>query len=284
MNIKAFGKINLTLDVTGRREDGYHLLDSIMQQVDLADEITLDVLPEKKIIVQTNQSFLPVNEKNTAYQAAALFLEYCGITDQGVSIKIEKNIPSRAGMGGGSADAAAVLHGMNTLFDAGLSLDELLQLGEKIGADVPFCIKGGTCRCTGIGEILEEVPSMPDCVLLLCKPPVGMSTPRAYALMDRYPLSGNRATGRMVEALKTGDIRKVAQQLGNRFEETMKLMQVRNIKRTMLSAGALGALMTGSGSVVYGIFQEEEAAQQCAALLEGQGEIYYSRPLSGKTE
>lgn len=182
-----------------------------------------------------------MDTKNTAFRAAQYFFERCGITGQGLSIHIRKYIPSRAGMGGGSADAAAVLHGLNQMFHAGLPQQELVELGARVGADVPFCVVGGTCRCRGIGEQVEPVSPLPDCWLVLCKPPAGMSTPRAYALIDQFPLSRAQATEKMVGLLSAGDLRRVAGGLSNRFDETMKLQQVREIKRVMGNSGALGA-------------------------------------------
>lgn len=283
MKVNAYAKINLTLDVTGKRPDGYHTLDTVMQTVSLWDELELIPKEEPGIRLVSSHKYLPENEKNTAYRAARLFFDHCGMPEEtGLEISIKKHIPSRSGMGGGSADAAAVLRGLNDMYDMGMPQEELMELGASIGADVPFCVAGGACRCTGIGESLEPVPQMPDCHLLICKPPAGMSTPRAYTLMDQYPLSSNRATPKMVTALKSGDLRQVAGALGNRFDETMKLVQVRQIKKTMTSAGAMGAMMTGSGSAVFGIFDTQEKAESCAQLLEGQGKIYLARPHPGK--
>ncbi len=278
MKLKAYGKINLTLDVTGKREDGFHLLDTVMQSVSVWDEVELTPGGEPGIRLRCDRGYLPTDTKNTAYRAAALFFQHCGIKGEGLTISLRKHIPTRAGMGGGSADAAAVLFGLDRLYETRLGLPVLLELGGQIGADVPFCIHGGTCRCTGLGEKLEPVPPLPDCFLVICKPPAGMSTPRAYALLDQYPLSQAQATPRLVEALEAGDLRQTGRALSNRFDETMKLSQVRAIKRLMLSAGALGAMMTGSGSAVYGIFDRVEKAKNCMRLLERKGEVFLSRP------
>lgn len=283
MKVNAYAKINLTLDVTGKRPDGYHTLDTIMQTVSLWDELELIPKEEPGIRLTSSHKYLPENEKNTAYRAAKLFFDHCGMPEEtGLEISIKKRIPNRAGMGGGSADAAAVLRGLNEMYDMGMPREELMELGAAIGADVPFCVAGGACRCTGIGEKLEPLPPMPDCHLLICKPPAGMSTPRAYALMDQFPLSSNRATPKMVAALESGDLRQIAGALGNRFDETMKLAQVRQIKKAMISAGALGAIMTGSGSAVFGIFDAQGKAEDCAHLLEGQGKLYFAHPHPGK--
>lgn len=279
MQINAYAKINLSLDVTGRREDGFHTLDTVMQTISLCDTVTLTSVQEPGISLRTNFRYLPVNEKNTAYRAAALFFEQCGIANPGLQIEIQKRVPSRAGLGGGSADAAAVLRGLNELYDAGLSKETLLELGAKIGADVPFCIHGGACRCTGVGEVLSPVSPLPDCFLVLCKPPAGMSTPRAYALLDQSPSARTQGTPRLLEALESGDLRSIGKALSNRFDDAMRLMQVRKIKQIMRSAGAAGALMTGSGSAVFGLFASEECAKNCAGLLLEQGEVFLARPV-----
>ncbi len=277
MKLKAYGKINLTLDVTGKREDGFHLLDTVMQSVSVWDEVEL-IPGGSGIRLRCDRQYLPTDTKNTAYRAASLFFQHCGMEGEGLTLSLRKHIPTRAGMGGGSADAAAVLVGLDRLYETKLGLPVLLELGAKVGADVPFCIQGGTCRCTGMGEILKPVSPLPDCFLVICKPPTGMSTPRAYAVLDQYPLSDKQATPQMLEALQAGELRQIGKSLGNRFDETMKLSQVRAIKRLMLSAGAFGAMMTGSGSAVYGIFDKVEKAKRCMRLLERKGEVFLSRP------
>ena len=220
-----------------------------------------------------------MDTKNTAFRAAQYFFEHCGITGQGLAINIRKYVPSRAGMGGGSADAAAVLHGLNQMFKTNLPLETLVTLGARVGADVPFCVVGGTCRCQGIGEQVQKVSPLPDCWLVVCKPPAGMSTPRAYALIDQFPISRTQATEKMVSLLSGGDLRRIGEAVANRFDETMKLQQVREIKRVMQNAGAFGSSMTGSGSAVFGIFNSEATARECMQQLEGKGRLYLARPL-----
>lgn len=278
MEQNAYAKLNLTLDVTGKREDGFHLLDTVMQSISLCDRVTLTRTSTLGIRLRTNRNYLPADQRNTAYRAASLFFDRCGLKNQGLEIAIQKRIPTRAGMGGGSADAAAVLLGLDRLYSAKLGLSTLLELGAQVGADVPFCLHGGACRCTGIGEVLEPVPPLPPCFLVVCKPPAGMSTPRAYALLDQLPPARTAATPRLLQALETGDLRQIGKSLSNRFDEAMKLMQVRDIKKILLSAGALGAMMTGSGSAVYGIFETEPAAKNAAERLKGRGEIFLARP------
>ena len=257
MKLKAYAKINLTLDVTGRREDGYHTLDTVMQTISVWDEVEIKKINKPGIRLFCNREYLPVDTKNTAFRAAQYFFEHCGITGQGLAINLRKYVPSRAGMGGGSADAAAVLHGLNQMFKTNLPLETLVTLGARVGADVPFCMVGGTCRCQGIGEQVQKVSPLPDCWLVVCKPPAE----------------------KMVSLLSGGDLRRIGEAVANRFDETMKLQQVREIKRAMQNAGAFGSSMTGSGSAVFGIFDSEGAAQACMQQLEGKGRLYLARPL-----
>jgi len=281
MKVKAFGKINLTLDVLGRRRDGYHLLDTVMQTVSIWDELEIQTGGERGVRLECNRESLPLDSKNTVYRAAKFFLEDQGLVNEGLTIYIHKFIPSRSGMGGGSADAAAVLRGLNEMYGAGLSDGKLMELGAKVGADVPFCVTGGAARCTGTGTEVSPAPMMPECWLVVCKPPAGMSTPRAYALLDQYPLSSTQATPRMMDALEAGNLRRVAKGVANRFDETIRMAQVRGVKRAMLGIGALGAMMTGSGSGVYGIFETEQQAKAAMKGLEGLGKVFLVRPCQG---
>lgn len=279
MEEKAYAKINLTLDILGKKPNGYHSLDTVMQSIDLFDSIEVKKAEAGDIKVRTNKNYLPLDRKNTVWRAAEFFFEAAGICG-GAEISIEKTIPSRAGMGGGSADAAAVLRALNRLYEAGLSNQALMDIGERVGADVPFCIQGGTGRCTDIGQKVERLAPMPSCHLLICKPPMGMSTPKAFQILDKYPKSNMLHTEKMVAALALGKLEKVARQLGNRFEETLRMRQVREIKKLMLESGALNAMMTGSGSAVYGIYTEQRKAEECGSRLEALGEIFLSRPLN----
>lgn len=281
MKVRAYGKLNLTLDVLGRRPDGYHLLDTVMQSISVWDELDIQTSRQPGVHLQCNKDRLPTDSKNTVYRAAKFFLEDCGLADQGVYIFIKKYIPSRSGMGGGSADAAAALRGLNEMFKTGLTTEQLMAIGARVGADVPFCVMGGAARCTGVGANVEPVAPLPDCWLVVCKPPVGMSTPRAYSILDQYPLSSTQATPRMLEALEAGNLKRVAKCLGNRFDETIRLAPVRALKRTMVDAGALGSMMTGSGSSVYGIFVSEDQAREALETIDGMGRTFLAQPCSG---
>lgn len=184
-------------------------------------------------------------------------------------------------MGGGSADAAAVLRGLNEMYETKLSAEKLMELGVKVGADVPFCVIGGAARCTGTGAQVEPIAPMPECWLVVCKPPTGMSTPRAYALLDQYPLSSIQATPRMLEAMAVGSLKRIGRSLANRFDETLRMAPVRALKRAMTDAGALGAMMTGSGSSVYGIFETEQRAREAMEQMVGMGKIFLAKPCAG---
>lgn len=280
MQIKAYAKINLTLDITGKRADGYHNIESIIQSISLCDTLDIRENSSGKIHVTSNTSYLSDDENNTAYKAAKVFYEHTGGKIHGISIDIEKKIPSRAGMGGGSSDAAAVLWAMNEIYRTNLSMSELFHLGTKIGADVPFCLAGGTCYCSGIGEKITRIDGMPHCFLLICKPSAGVSTPRAYALVDKLLYSSPTATPKMANALRSGQIENVAAALSNRFDEVLFLPQVQNIKKIMRANGALNAMMTGSGSAVYGIFEEPEKIKECAQQLHGHGELFLAKPVN----
>lgn len=281
MKIKAYGKINLTLDVVGRREDGYHLLDTVMQTVSVWDELEIQHSRQPGVHLQCSRESIPTDSKNTAFRAAKFFLEDRGLQNEGVYIFIKKHIPSRSGMGGGSADAAAVLRGLNEMYETGLAADKLMELGARVGADVPFCVVGGAARCTGVGADVEPIGPMPQCWLVVCKPPTGMSTPRAYSLLDQYPLSSTQATPRMLEAMAAGSLRRIGRCVANRFDETIRMAPVRALKRAMTDAGALGSMMTGSGSSVYGIFETERQAREAMEQLAGMGKLFLAQPCTG---
>ena len=275
VNIKAYAKINLSLDILGRREDGYHKLDTVMQQITLHDRIAISK-NYGGLNVGSDLKTLPHGSGNIAYKAAELFYKRAGLQPR-TDIFISKEIPAEAGLGGGSADAAAVLNALNEIEGGIYSRIELTAMGAEIGADVPFCVLGGACRCRGIGEKLTELPSMPDCFIVICKPPVSVSTAEAYGLIDRKP-SDIRYTPAMLSALKSGEIKKIAAALGNHFDDAAELSEIGEIEKSMLGAGALGALMTGSGSAVYGIFEEPERAELCADLIGDLGRVFVASP------
>lgn len=265
IELKAMGKINLGLDVLGRRDNGYHDVRMVMQTVYLYDQIAITKKQSPGITVETNLFFLPVNESNLAYQAARMLTEEFGI-EEGIHIALDKRIPVSAGMAGGSADAAAVLYGMNKMFGLGLSESELQKRGVTLGADVPYCIMRGTVLAEGIGERLTPLTQCPRCYVLLAKPSVNVSTKLVYERFDRLSSWNHPDIDGIIEGLNRQDIRQIADCMGNVLERvTVKEYPViEEIKRVVKEGGALNAMMSGSGPTVFGLFEEREAAKQAA--------------------
>lgn len=272
LTLNANAKINLYLEVTGRRADGYHLLETVMHTVSLCDRVTLTKTGKSGIEISCSDPLIPCNEKNIAYKCAEAFFEHTGICDRGVGIDIIKNIPSQAGMGGGSADGAAVLTGLNRLFCADLSEGELISLGAKIGADIPFCIKGGCGYCTGIGEIIEPLPKISGTVLI-GKGSTGISTPEAFARIDSL---GNRIGTEGIRDIfgSVRSLRDIAPYCRNIFDDVTCLDEVSRIKKIMTDNGAVCSLMTGSGSAVFGLYETEASAEGAYEILKQNG--YFS--------
>ncbi|NMA79705.1 MAG: 4-(cytidine 5'-diphospho)-2-C-methyl-D-erythritol kinase [Clostridiales bacterium] len=278
ISINAYAKLNLSLDIVGIREDNYHLLRTVMQSISIYDTLKINRCVGDKITLSSDDDTLILNEENSAYKAAKTFLEAVGIADRGISIYLEKRIPSQAGLGGASADAAAVLIGLNWLYGAGLSTSELCDIGVEIGADVPFCIVGGTQLCEGIGEIITPVTKLADCYIVVAKPAGGISTPKAYAEFDRIygdpdvNAKTQEYTDDVMLALTTNSLSQVGSAIGNVFEQLAEVDEVASIKEVMLSMGAVGASMSGSGTAVYGLFNiaEYESAMKCMEYLRSQ--------------
>lgn len=262
---RSYAKINLTLDVTGKRDDGYHEVEMIMQTLSLFDLVIADKT-RGGIHLSTNLHYLPSNEKNIAYKAARLFFDETGIRG-GVKLRIHKNIPVSAGLAGGSGNAAAVLVLLNMLYNAGLSEKELCSLGAKLGADVPYCITGGTQLSSGIGEVLSPLPPMPKLNILLVKPFINVSTAEVYKEIDSAVITRRPDTAAMTAAIERGDARAVAGNLCNVMEYVTERQYpvISDIKSKMKADGALGALMSGSGPSVFGIFEDYETAFRSAA-------------------
>lgn len=262
---RAPAKINLTLDVLGRRPDGYHNLRMLMQSVSLFDELTLTEHEKVDgLQVTSNLPYLPLDERNLAFAAACAFGRVTGLESalQRIQIHILKRIPVGAGLGGGSSDAAAVLRLLNRTYRTGLSPDALEDLAAEIGSDVPFCIRGGTQLAEGRGECLTPVSPLPDCHIILCKPPFSVSTRRVFSLLDTYKPYRPDHEGALA-ALSCGDLRALAQRLFNALEEVVPTGRhdIAAIRRTLLDAGALGAVMSGSGPTVFGLFSSEDGAR-----------------------
>lgn len=267
--VKAPAKINLSLDVLHKRNDGYHEVEMIMTTIDLADRIELTLLNKDQIIIHSHSQFVPDDPRNLAYQAALLLKERYQIK-LGVRIQIEKNIPVAAGLAGGSSDAAATLRGLNQLWGLGLSLDELAVLGAEIGSDVSFCVYGGTALATGRGEVITELPAPPTCWVILAKPLIGVSTAEVYRRLNLAQIN-HPNTEKMVQAIHNDDFKGVCQQMGNVLEDvTLSLYpEVRLIKEQMKRFGADAVLMSGSGPTVFGLVEHDSRMQRIYNGLRG---------------
>lgn len=290
MRLKALAKINLGLDVLRRREDGYHEVKMIMQTIHLHDQIHLRRIEEPKIQVRTNLYYLPNNENNLAYKAAKLLMDEFQLSG-GVAINLKKVIPVAAGMAGGSSDAAAVLFGMNKMFDLKLSLEELKERGVKLGADVPYCIMRGTALAEGIGEKLTKLPAMPKCYILIAKPSVSVSTKFVYENLHANDLRPEEhpPVDAQIEALKEGNLEKLVENMGNVLEKVTvpEYPVIEEIKKMMTDCGAMGAMMSGSGPTVFGIFKSSAHAKKAYETIKNAGlskQIYLTTPYNQREE
>ena len=268
IQLKALGKINLGLDVLGKRENGYHDVRMIMQTVYLYDEVTLEKRQEPGITVSTNLIYLPTDKTNIAYRAAKILLDEFG-ERRGVAIHLKKHIPVAAGMAGGSADAAAVLFGMNRMFGWKLSEKELMERGVTLGADVPYCIMRGTALAEGIGEKLTRLPAMPKCHLLIAKPPISVSTKLVYEKLDALAIVDHPDIDGIIEGLKDRDLIRVAGSMGNVLQNVTETEYpvITQIKEKMIKGGAINAMMSGSGPTVFGLFKERSMAKKTAEQI-----------------
>ena len=262
IELKALAKINLGLDVLGRRENGYHDVRMVMQSVYLYDEVKIEKTDREGITVETNLGFLPTGDGNIAYKAAQLLKDEFGISD-GIRIVLRKHIPVAAGLAGGSSNAAAVLYGMNRMFRLGLSRQEMMDRGVKLGADVPYCIMRGTVLAEGIGEELKELPQMPKCTVLIAKPPVSVSTKAVYEALDAEEITDHPDIDGIIAGLEEGSLKKVAAYMGNVLEGVTIPMHpvISEIKEEMKAAGAINAMMSGSGPTVFGLFENRADAR-----------------------
>lgn len=263
IELKALAKINLGLDVLGRRENGYHDVRMIMQSVYLYDDVVIVRKDLPGIEVETNLHFLPTDENNIAYKAAAMLMEEFKLSG-GVRIVLNKHIPVAAGMAGGSSNAAAVLFGMNKMFHLGLSQRSLMERGVRLGADVPYCIMRGTVLAEGIGEELTTLPALPVCTVLIAKPPISVSTKVVYEALDAKEIVDHPDIDGIIRGLETGSLSEIAAHMGNVLEDVTIGMYpvIEKIKDEMKKAGALNAMMSGSGPTVFGIFESRAAARR----------------------
>ena len=268
LQLKALAKINLGLDVLGKRDNGYHDVRMVMQTIYLYDNVTLTKAKESGIQVETNLSYLPVDQNNIAYKAAKLLMDEFDI-QEGVHIKLDKRIPVAAGMAGGSSNAAAVLVGMNRLFNLGLKQKDLMERGVSLGADVPYCVMRGTALAEGIGEELSPLDPMPKCYILVAKPGISVSTKLVYEALDAKEIVEHPDIDGVIAGLKKQDVRQVAAAMGNVLEGVTieKYPVIETIKDAMKEAGALNAMMSGSGPTVFGIFEDRNVAKAAQQKL-----------------
>lgn len=279
VTVLAPAKLNLALDVVGLLPNGYHDLDMVMQTITLYERLTLRRAEEVRLHLPG--SWVPVNEKNTAVKAARAFFRYTGLAG-GVDMEIEKHIPVRAGMAGGSADAAGVLVGLNALYEARLSTSELCALGAGIGADVPFALMGGTCRVQGVGDFLKALPPCPPCWFVVAMPSVGVSTPEAFARYDQMGSPIHPDLAAQEAAIRAGDLAAVCAASGNALEHCSGAKETPHIRAILDEQGALASLMTGSGAAVFGVFDSEAKAQAARAALRQQyKQVYLAQPDRG---
>lgn len=272
MNLKALAKINLGLDVLGRRENGYHDVRMVMQTIYLYDNITLQKIEEPEIQLKTNLHYLPLDDKNIAYKAAKLLMEEFQL-EGGIRITLDKHIPVAAGLAGGSSNAAAVLVGMNRMYELGLSDQELMDRGVKLGADVPYCIMRGTVLAEGIGEILTPLAPLPKCYVLVAKPAISVSTKTVYEKLDSHEIEDHPDIDGILNGLEEGDLKKVASSMGNVLERVTidDYPIIEDIKTVMKENGALNAMMSGSGPTVFGIYEDKKLAKQALQKIRKQG-------------
>lgn len=268
IELKALAKINLGLDVLGKRENGYHDVRMIMQSIYLYDDVKIERKTAPGIELSSNLFFLPTGDGNIAYKAAQMLIEEFGI-EEGVRITLHKHIPVAAGMAGGSSNAAAVLFGMNRLFGLKLSRQELMERGVKLGADVPYCIMRGTVLAEGIGEELKKLPAMPKCTVLIAKPPISVSTKVVYEALDACEIVRHPDIDGLMEALEKENLQEVAAHMGNVLEDVTIPMhpEIAEIKQAMKDCGALNAMMSGSGPTVFGLFENKMAARKAQRVI-----------------
>ena len=290
IRLKALAKINLGLDVLRRKEDGYHEVKMIMQTINLHDSIYMKKIEEKEIRIRTNLYYLPNNENNLAYKAAKILMDEFELPG-GISIHLKKVIPVAAGMAGGSSDGAAVLFGMNKMYGLKLSMQELMDRGVKLGADVPYCIMRGTALAEGIGEKLTALPSMPKCHILIAKPPINVSTKFVYENLHANDLKpeDHPPVDVQLAALEEGNLEKLVAHMGNVLERVTvpEYPVINEIKQKMMDHGALGAMMSGSGPTVFGIFTSYAKAKEAYQAIERSGlskQIYLTTPYNRKEE
>lgn len=286
LKVLAPAKINLSLDIVGKRADGYHDVAMVMQTVSLYDTVTvsdeIDDSVDRNVLVTCDVAGIPTDDYNIVCKAAREFFNYCDITPKKISVDIQKNIPSQAGLAGGSTDAAAVILALNRIFDTHLTENQMCEIGARVGADVPFCLVGGTKLATGTGTTMEKLPALTKCHILICKPDVSVSTADAYAKADSKESKGFLVSNEVVKFLFKRNLRGVCECLYNEFEAVMQLSEITDIKKMMVKNKALGACMSGSGSAVFGIFLQEKKALKCKDIMsESFDKLFLCAPING---
>ena len=259
----AYAKINISLDIVSKMDDGYHYMKTVMQTVDLCDEITVECVPGEGVSIDAGLPYLPSDERNIAAKAAIAFFDHTGITGYKTRVIIDKQIPVCAGLGGGSTDGACVLRILDSMFETNLGRESLETLGGSIGSDVPFCIAGGTGLAEGRGELLTDLPNFPQSHIVICKPPFSCSTPELFGRVSCRKIRSRPDTEGLVDSIGKGDLVGVARRMYNVFEDVLPrgMRDIADIKYTLLDNGALGAVMTGSGPAVFGLFDNETEAR-----------------------
>ena len=275
ITLKANAKINLFLDITGKRNDGYHELESVMMSVGIADILTFEKTDKAGIEIICDRDDIPLDDKNIIWKAAKALLENRGIYEKaGLRVTVKKNIPSQAGMGGGSADGAAALIAVNKLFGLNADESELIEIGAKVGADVPFCIRGGCCVCQGIGEKLSDIAFIARLNLVVIKPDTAISTPAAYKAYDRLSEPAHKSVTQMVTAIESNDTELISERLFNAFELITDDKEINNAKSALIESCAKGAMMTGSGSAVFGVYESKQEAENAYLSLKDRFKAY----------
>lgn len=278
--VKAPAKLNLALDITGINAKGYHLMKMIMQSISLYDTITVTELPGTDTVITCSNKSIPCNHSNICYRCADVFWKAAGMR-RGIRIDIQKIIPQQAGMAGGSTDGAGVLLALNQMFDTGFSIEKLCALGETVGADIPFCLTGGTALVEGIGEVITKIPDIPSCTILVAKPKSGISTQKAFAAYDQRKECPSYDCAVLLDAVDKQDITLLAENMFNVLEPVCGLAEIPMIKNIMKSYGAKGAIMTGSGSAVFGIFTDRKKAYDCERNLKARfSECFLCTPIT----
>ena len=271
MTLPAYAKLNLSLDILRKREDGYHDLRMVMQRISLHDEVTVEEVERPGIRARTDLDFLPQDDRNLAVKAARTFFAATGLPEKNLLITLKKRIPVCAGMAGGSADAAATLHALRQLYCPDLPQAELERMGAAVGSDVPYCVRGGTALAEGRGEVLTTLPPLPECHVVVCKPEFSISTPELFGRVRVQELALRPDTEGIIACLTAGDAVGVARRMYNVFEEVLppQCREVFTIRSRLLDHGAMGAIMTGSGPTVFGLFRDGAAAERAYADLSG---------------